>query len=122
MTRGPLTRPRPHRPRPCVAALAADGGDALVLPATAYAEVLVGPMRRGAGPLGRVEPFVAELGMKIEPVTAAIARRAAALRARHTTVRLPDALVRATGDLLQAHRVLTADRSWAKLSRRVRII
>jgi predicted nucleic acid-binding protein len=79
-----------------------------VLPASAYAEVLVGLTRGGPAAVARVEQFVADLGIGIEPLTAPIARRAAALRARHTALRLPDALVLATADALDAP-VLTAD-------------
>jgi PIN domain nuclease of toxin-antitoxin system len=65
--------------------------------------------------------FVADLGIGIEPLTAPIARRAAALRARHAALRLPDALVLATADALDAP-VLTADRAWTRVSRRARVL
>ncbi len=108
--------------RAAVAALDASGTDDLVLPATAYAEVMVAPARRGAAAMDRVEAALAALAVRMVAVTPAIARAAAGLRARHRSLRLPDALVLATADELGAARVLTADRAWAKISRRVRLI
>lgn len=105
-----------------VAAFASRGAADLVLPASAYAEVLVGAFRSGRVALSFVERFLAESPVRVEPITVEIARRAASLRARHAGAGLADALVLATGDVLDAERVLTADRSWAKWSRRVRVI
>jgi PIN domain nuclease of toxin-antitoxin system len=92
-----------------------------VLPASAYAEVLVEPWRRGAHVVAQVRTFTADFGIRIEPLTAEVAERAARLRAQHRSLRLPDALVLATAEALDAH-VLTSDRTWARLSRRVRVI
>jgi predicted nucleic acid-binding protein len=105
-----------------VAALGASASDDLVLPATAYAEVLVAPARKGSGAVDRVEEALAALTVKLESVTPAIARSAASLRARHRSLRLPDALVLATADVLGAAKVLTADRGWSRISRKVRLI
>jgi len=105
-----------------VAALAASASDDLVLPATAYAEILVAPARKGSAAVDRVEEALSALTVRLEPVTPAIARSAATLRARHRSLRLPDALVLATADALGAERVLTADRAWARMSRKVRLI
>jgi PIN domain nuclease of toxin-antitoxin system len=100
-----------------LAALTADR----ILPASAYAEVLVDPWRRGVEAVGAVRRFVSDLGIRIEPLTADVAERAARLRARHRSLRLPDALVLATADVLDAD-VLTCDRTWARLTRRARVI
>lgn len=105
-----------------VAALSAVRTDELVLPASAYAESLVGPFRRGGAASAKVEGFVAEFAMRIEPLSADIARSAAFLRARHSGLRLPDAFVLATGELLRAGRILTADRAWLTFSRRAKTI
>ncbi len=48
--------------------------------------------------------------------------RAAALRAAHTGLRLPDALVLACGTELRADAVLTADRRWTGWSALARTI
>ena len=108
--------------RAAIAALDAAGSDELVLPATAYAEVLVAPARRGAAAVDRVDEALAALALRVEPVTPAIARAAATLRARHRSLRLPDALVLAAADVLGAANVLTADRAWSRISRKVRVV
>jgi predicted nucleic acid-binding protein len=103
-------------------ALAANRGEDLVLPASAYAEMLVGPLRRGAQAVTLAKGFIADFAMRIEPLSPEIARHGAALRARHPALTLPDALVLATGDVLEAGAVLTADRAWPRVSRRARVI
>jgi hypothetical protein len=105
-----------------IAALGNPAGGDLVLPVTAYAEVLVAPADRGSAAMDQVDAALAALIVRVEPVTPAIARAAARLRARHRGLRLPDALVLATADELDAARVLTADRTWRKISRRVVLI
>ena len=64
--------------------------------------------------------MIAELPILVEPIGTEIARRAAELRRKR--LRLPDALVLATGDELDADTVLTADRRWRKLSKRVEVV
>ncbi|MGH7299172.1 MAG: PIN domain-containing protein [Candidatus Rokuibacteriota bacterium] len=93
----------------------------LVLPASAYAEILVDPSRRGPEAVSVVRRFVADLGIRVEPITTDVAERAARLRARHAGLRLPDALVLATGDALDGT-VLTCDRAWPRLNRRARMV
>ena len=95
--------------------------EALVLPVSAYAEVLVDPWRRGQEAVGIVRRFVTDLGIRIEPLTVDVAERAARLRADHATLRLPDALVLATTDT-RAATALTCDRAWLRASRRVRVV
>ena len=93
----------------------------LVIPSSAYAETLVDPWRRGSDAVAIVKRFLMELGVRIEPLTAAMAERAARLRSDRRTLRLPDALVSATADVLGAT-ALTCDRSWPRVSRRARIV
>jgi predicted nucleic acid-binding protein len=95
--------------------------ETLVLPASAFAEVLVDPWRRGQDAVAVVRRFVADLGIRIDPLTADVAERAAKLRADHATLRLPDALVLATADALAAI-ALTCDRAWPRPSRRARVV
>jgi predicted nucleic acid-binding protein len=78
---------------------------------TAYAEILVAPYRQGAEAVAEVDAFLADFAIHIEAMTPAIARRAAQLRGESRSVRLPDALVLATADELEADRVLTGDES-----------
>jgi predicted nucleic acid-binding protein len=105
-----------------IAAFRAHSADELVLPASAYAEVLVGPLRYGSPAVASLEEFIGDFGMQIIPLTAQIARRAAALQANTPSVRLPDAFVLATAELLDAPIVLTGDTHWPKLSPRARVI
>ena len=94
--------------------------DTLVVPAVAYAEVLVGAIRRGRGSEATAERFFRE-ATRVEAATLEIARTAARIRAKHG-VRLPDALVIATGIELNANQILTADRRWSRVDRRVRVV
>lgn len=104
-----------------VAAVGRARREELVLPSSAYAEVLVDPWRRGPDAVTLVKRFLTDLGIRIEPLTADIAARAARLRSGHQPLRLPDALVLATADTLDAT-ALTCDRSWPRVSRRARVI
>lgn len=91
-------------------------GDLLVLPASAFAECLVSPYRRGPEAVAIVNAFVDALPARIEPASRAIASAAAELRARHAgRLRLPDALVVATALMLGADRVITPDSGWPDL-------
>ena len=85
-------------------------GDRLILPAAAYAELLVNPSRKGAESVAVVDGFVGALPLHVEPISRAIAAEAASLRARHgRSLRLPDALVVATAVHLAADRLITTD-------------
>jgi len=105
-----------------VDALAEHQHDDLVASASVYAEILVGPFRKGAQAVAAVEAFLEDFAVRIEPITPPIARAAARLRGGSKRVRLPDALVLATADEVGADAVLTGDDSWAKISRRVRLV
>ena len=113
-----------HHDAATVAIAAAIGrGDDLVLPASAYAEVLVAPHRRGPEAVATVDAFLDALPAAIAPATRAIATQAAALRALHgKTLRLPDALVIATALALGAERVTTSDGRWPSLPVRVEVV
>lgn len=91
--------------------------DRLVLPASAFAEILVGPSRAGAAAIAAVHALVDRLPIDIEPLDAEIAAGAAALRARHPSLKLPDALVIATAHHLGADHLVTTDRRWPSRSR-----
>jgi predicted nucleic acid-binding protein len=90
--------------------------DELILPASAFAEILVAPYRQSADAVARFETTLAEVPVRVEPLTATIARRAASLRASHARLRLADALVLATAAEAGAV-VLTADRALARHAR-----
>lgn len=93
--------------------IARDRGDVLVLPASAYAECLVSPQRRGPNAVAIVDRFLDALPARVEPADRSIAAAAAELRATHgTALRLPDGLVIATAIVLGADRILTTDAGW----------
>jgi predicted nucleic acid-binding protein len=105
-----------------VKAFARHQHDELLIPLTVYAEILVGPYRRGAAEVAEVEAFIGDFAIRIAAPTPAIARTAAKLRSATRSLRLPDALVLATADELGADRVLTGDESWVRFSQRVTLI
>jgi uncharacterized protein with PIN domain len=105
-----------------VEALAEHQHDALLMPVSAYAEILVAPYRRGSEAVAEVEAFLKDFAIHIEATTPAIARRAAQLRGESRRVRLPDALVLATADELEADNVLAGDASWGQISSRLTLI
>ena len=93
-----------------------EDGDRIAVPASAYAEALVGPARRGASAQRIVDDFLADMAADVEPITRQSAARAAELRATHgKRLKLPDALVAAIAIHLKAARILTTDRRWPKL-------
>lgn len=102
---------------------ALDRGDLLAVPASAYAECLVGPARQGREAMRKVEAYLVDLAADVEPITRQVAVRAASLRARHgPRLRLPDALVLATALHLGAERVLTTDRGWPRVGVSVEVL
>lgn len=95
-------------------------GDDVRLPASAYSEVLVKPATRGELAVARAD--IERLLLHIEPIGKAIAESAAALRAANPPLRLPDALVIACGEVLDADAVVTTDQRWARFGDRVRVL
>ena len=102
------------------AALSRSAGDDLKLPASAYSESLVGPARRGR--MRAAKNAIASLLIDVVPITDRIAEDAAELRARHRRLRLPDALVVATGSALSADRILTGDAAWRRLGKTISVL
>lgn len=98
-------------------------GDRLSIPASAYAEILVAAFRESPEASATIDEFLDALPASVEPATREIGRRAAELRARHgNRIRLPDALVAATGVVLNADRVLTTDARWPDVGVSVQVI
>lgn len=98
-------------------------GNRLTIPASAYAECLVSPSRRGSAAVRTVDAYLDSLSAEVQPITRQIARAAARLRARHgRRLRLPDALVLATASVLKADMVLTTDSGWPRVGVTVRVI
>lgn len=94
--------------------------DELAIPASALAETLVQPAR--SGKLELAQAAIGLLGLRVTPIDEAVAVEAARLRGRHRALKLPDALVLASGEVLAAAAILTGDQSWQSVSERVRLI
>jgi predicted nucleic acid-binding protein len=102
-----------------VNALAGASDDELVLAATTRAEILVGPARVGGRVLTAARNFAD--GCETVPVSAAIADDAAALKARHRGLSLPDAIALVVAEMIAADAVWTFDRRWRDVHQRVAI-
>lgn len=92
------------------------------LPASVLAELLVGPARRGDEELQTRRRLVTAAFGPPVPLDEAVAVAAARLRARHRFLRLPDALVLATADVVDAETVLASDKQWPRLDPRVELV
>jgi predicted nucleic acid-binding protein len=101
-------------------ALASASDDDLLLAATTRAEILVGPARVGSTALAAARGFVD--GCETVPVSTAIADDAAALKARHRGLSLPDAIALVVAEIIDADAVWTFDRRWRDVHRRVSIL
>ncbi|MDP7551079.1 MAG: type II toxin-antitoxin system VapC family toxin [Acidimicrobiales bacterium] len=88
-------------------------GDYLVLPASALAEAMVGPARRGRQAVETATALLGSVPVETVPVDGKVAIETAALRASMgTRLRLPNAMVVATAIVLDADRLVTTDRHW----------
>ncbi len=101
-----------HRASTDALAAALRDGQRLAMAASAFAECLVGPSRRGDRAVSTVHDLFDRLPIEIVALDAATASQAAALRAAHPKLRLPDALVLATAGRHHADRLITTDRRW----------
>src|SRR5690242_5014635 len=92
----------------------------LLIPVTAFSESIVAPYRRSRRDGEQAEAALTALGQLIE-VTREIASGAAKLRATRQ-IKLPDALILATARHVNADEILTLDRRWNGVDRRVRLL
>lgn len=92
-------------------------GDSFVLPASAYAEVLVRPAALDPDTVKRADGALDSMAISVAVANRSIARGAAGLRARYPRLRLPDAFVIATALELDADHLLTTDQYWKALPR-----
>jgi len=102
--------------------LARSRGGQILLPASAFAEVLVGATRLGTEAIIRTEGFVDAVVDVVHPIDRDVARVAAALCGHHRSLRLPDALVLAVGRVTDASAILTADAGWRRVDKRVQVV
>jgi predicted nucleic acid-binding protein len=91
-------------------------GDELIIGATVYAETIVRPLQQGAD--ATVDQFLDSAGIAVVAIDRAIARRAAALRAEHPSLRLPDAMSLATA-IATGSTLLTLDKKLRRIARRL---
>lgn len=89
-----------------------DGAERLSIAASALAECLVGPARRSTKAVELVRTVIDRLPVSVVHLDEEIATQAAMLRARHRSLKLPDALVIATAEHSSADRLITTDRKW----------
>lgn len=93
-------------------AMSLRSGHRLAMAASAFAECLVGPSRRGGRAVATVDELFVRLPIDIVDLDEHAARMAAAMRAKHSSLRLPDALVLATASHAGADELITTDRRW----------
>ncbi len=91
---------------------AIDRADRLAMAASALAECLVAPARRGEQAIALVHGLRQRLPIEIVALDAELATAAARLRAKHRSLRLPDALVIATASVHAADALVTTDHRW----------
>jgi predicted nucleic acid-binding protein len=91
---------------------ALDRTERLSIAASALAECLVGPARRSPQAVEIVRALIERLPVSVVDLDAEIATQAARLRARHRSLKLPDALVLATAQQSGADLLITTDRKW----------
>lgn len=86
--------------------------DRLFMAASALAECLVSPARKGQEQIDLVGQMIDRLPIRVVSLDAEIAAQAAVLRATHRSLRLPDALVIGTAACAGADRLVTTDHNW----------
>jgi predicted nucleic acid-binding protein len=115
---GLLDREDPHHSSAVDAVEAADRAERqLITPASAYSEALVAFAR--ADRIADARVAIGAMGITVAPLTATIAERAAIVRATRSSLRLPDAIVLATADVLVGE-LLTYDEKLERVARRQR--
>lgn len=87
------------------------GRDRMVVSVITYAELLTGA-GLGHHDQATVRGFFADLIDEIHDVNPRVAERAATLRATAPALKMPDALILATADIVAADVIITADRRW----------
>jgi predicted nucleic acid-binding protein len=91
------------------------GDHPLLASAVSYAEVMTG-VSLGHHPKQDVERFFDVVIKELLPVDRPVAARAAELRGKRTSLKMPDALILATADLdEEIETVLCADEEWSKV-------
>lgn len=97
-------------------------GRSFLVPAIVLAETMVGTARHGRRAVERVRTLLETMFGPTRVIDDTIAIEAAHLRAKHRSLRLPDALVIATGIVDKADTILTADKRWQSIDKRVEVL
>jgi predicted nucleic acid-binding protein len=92
------------------------------IPTCALAEALVGEARRGEDWVSQQKLLLAGTFGDFRVIDEEVAVAAALLRAKHRSLRLPDALVLAVGIVDKAQTVVTADKRWRNYDDRVVVL
>lgn len=88
-------------------------GDVFLVSASVYAEVMIRPLQTGVA--GTVDDFLDAIRAEVVAIDRSLARRAAELRARHRSLRLPDALSVAAA-VGRGAQLLTLDRRLRRIA------
>jgi predicted nucleic acid-binding protein len=97
-------------------------GRTFAIPTSVLAEALAGAYRQDESVARRVESAIDILVTTVHPLDRDVSRAAATLRASVPALRLPDAIVLATARVLDATAVLTGDKRWVGVDRRVELL
>lgn len=97
-------------------------GHRFVIPAVVLSEVLVGEARRNHGMVDERRALINRMFGSARTIDEEIAVAAAQLRAKHKTLRTPDALVIATGLVDEAEVILTGDKRWADIHESIQLL
>lgn len=92
------------------------------VPTSVLAEALVSTARDAPSAVPDLRDRITNLFGRTRVIDDDIAEAAARLRAQHRSLRLPDALVIATGVVDDADVILTADARWLGIDERVRLL
>jgi len=99
-----------------------NAGHSFVVPAIVLAETMVAAARQGRREAERVRVLLETMFGPARVIDGHIAIAAAHLRTKRHSLRLPDALVIATGIVDKADVILTADKRWAGIDTRVEVL
>ena len=89
-----------------------DNAERLAIAASPLAGSLVGPAPHSTKAVELLRTVIDRLPVSVVHLDEEIATQAAMLRARHRSLKLPDALVIATAEHSSADRLITTDRKW----------
>ena len=99
-----------------------EGTGKFVLPASVLAETLVATARHRPSSVEQIRIELDDMFGPIRVIDTEVAVEAARIRARFKSIKLPDALVVATGVVEDAEVIVTTDQRLGRADRRVRVL